>query len=157
MDAFLGLEDADIAAYKDGVIYLNPLKLGNASKEFVITVILHEIVHALIANYTTDPKVFGNANDEQHQVMIDSWIIKMRDAIMDISGMNPNDTTALNDATALAMSGIIQHVVDYAKNKTDLVKMDAKFKEKFGMDLNTANKISDDYYKKANGKGTTCN
>ncbi len=122
-------------------------KLGNVlSEEAWVGMILHELVHSFIEKNNIGFNPFDR-NNTHHTTMLNNWVTQIKDALKEICGMPDAD------ALALALRGFDDVLKDPATGQFK-PEMITKIQEMFGVNLNDAKILADQYY---NGqKGTVC-
>jgi hypothetical protein len=130
-----------------GVI-LNSSFVNTSSKEYIGLGLIHEIVHSFAQLYTIRTGVLLT-DSASHAVMFETWVDQMRDALVDIFGINSTD------ATALALQGMddILQAEDTSGNAYYVPGLNQIAINKYGMDLISARTNSDQYQNKTKGTG----
>lgn len=140
-----GRSEASLVLPNTWIINLNGGLIG-LTEELWGNVILHEMVHGFIRknnlNFTPSSQ-FGNL----HKIMLDSWIIKIKNALMESFQISEAD------ALALSLEGFDDVLRDEVTNEFK-VNMKAWMHIKYNVDLNAASQIADQYYQGI--KGTPC-
>lgn len=88
---------------KEAVITINPTFLQNASKEFIATVLIHEITHAFIS--------FQNPNStetQQHTSMFYNDVDKIADAVRELY-----PSLSIQNSRAMALQGMDEILFDF--------------------------------------------
>jgi hypothetical protein len=126
------------------IIYLNTNQIKVYSKEYVGSIILHEIVHAFLS--TQNPPI---PDLQQHSEMVKSWIKDMSTLLQTTFGISEID------ANALAINGTGNAI--YGDGVTPPSDWNNFVHNSFGLYPSQVAPIATDYRDKSNGKGTNCN
>lgn len=125
-------------------IYLNTNQINVYSKEYVGSIILHEIIHAFLS--TQNPPV---PDVDQHGEMVKSWITHMSTLMQAAFGISEID------ANALAINGTGKAI--YGDGITPPNTWNNFIHNSYGLYPSQFSSIAQDYKEKTNGKGTNCN
>lgn len=122
---------------------------NNSSKQYIASVMLHEIIHTLLIQNNITGVTSNDWLD--HSTMFFYWTNYMRDALMESFGMD------MQSATALALGGINDVLsYSYAPNSTSWRDFMNNFAvSNYGISLNNAELIQ--FMHMTGGQGTPCN
>jgi hypothetical protein len=126
-------------------ITLNPNEISGASREYIGSAILHEIVHAFILQQ--NPAI-GSYNDAAHREIVAGWVNNMAELLHQSFGIS------LEDAKALALNGTGDALKGDGVMSTS--EWNAFLQDKYGLTPNQVSSIAQDYHDKTNGKGSNC-
>jgi len=126
--------------YESPTILMNYAAMANASKEYVIAVLIHEIFHAINANHQEFPR---RSEYDEHKYMVENQLKDIKDWIKDVTGLSDNESACL------AIQGF-----DEVKKRQPSV-FETSIKSAFGQnfDMTQINTIVNDYANKTKGKG----
>lgn len=129
--------------YPRAEIALNIYTLPNTSREFAASVILHEMVHAIIENTSGDPL----SQEAQHYKIFSNWYKKIKRALV---AMFPN--LSERDALALSLGGLsdVTQKVEYL-NTSEVQNMLVKLCNENDLTLDQAKQIRLEYDTKQRG------
>jgi hypothetical protein len=140
----------DVYELTDGTfeieITLNPDFFQNTTKEWVTTVILHELLHGIITSVRPDL----NTNKLQHKFMFDrEFPVSIAQSLIELF---PN--IDLHDALALGIDGLSEGYLIEGTNTIDPAK-DIFAQEKYSQNLNQAISAATNYRDAVAGYGTS--
>lgn len=140
------------------LIKLNHNLIPN-TKEFIASLILHEILHAIITEYSTD--INANTGPLQHLQILNNWVSYLRISIKDFFPLMTD-----RDALGLALGGLdsaFLNLNDLQTPQLTLLKQaktqfDAEMLLKYGMSATERDKIITDFSNSSSleFKGSVC-
>ncbi|MFN8353600.1 MAG: hypothetical protein U0Y10_04115 [Spirosomataceae bacterium] len=146
-DYSLGTTYGQVEIATPSIVRLNPSMLYNTTQEFIASVVLHEVIHAMIFSYNDWSK--PSAIDNQHEQILKDWVVDLKTSLQ-ILFPSLSDT----DALSLALGGLDD--VIYSRFGVGTLKEYYKtfVKNTYGIEISTAEAIRNEY--KNTTKGTKC-
>lgn len=121
------------------LIKLNSCRIASTN-EFIASVILHEVTHALMIEYSSSP-LFNSNGPEQHQQMFNSWVQDLKGALLDFFPLMNG-----GDALALALGGLDSaFVTGNPTLNSALIQFNNELNSKYGISIQQRDKIINDY------------